>query len=263
MARIAVSAAATIPFAFATGFAATSDKLFWLKPAIHDKNVRRDIASGSFFSARSSDIANDSDAEVRHKEGGIRPDESRQVLWRTVLGSGGDKRSSERSDNLFIALSSYKICILFMLTRAGSGCKICSPAERKLAMKKGKPAKANIKTNLYTTTEVGTLLEAIQKDIKIIAEGHTGLDNKLEKVEVALHGNNRRLDSLEFGFSVMSGKVTRLEDAVSLLSKEVREVKSDLVQTKNELKKDIGEVKKELKADIQNLGERLTTVETR
>src|SRR3990167_4783749 len=90
-------------------------------------------------------------------------------------------------------------------------------------MKKDRPTK-----NGYTVTEVGTMLENIHDEIKIIAEGHAGLDQRLEKVEIAVHGNSRRLDSLELGFTVLDGKVTRLEDAVSLVSKEIRETREEL-----------------------------------
>ena len=50
-------------------------------------------------------------------------------------------------------------------------------------MTKEKPAKKNHKTGTYTVTEVGTLLEGINDAIKRIAEGHTGLDQRMEKLE--------------------------------------------------------------------------------
>ena len=111
-------------------------------------------------------------------------------------------------------------------------------------MKKEKVGKA-IQGKAYSTTEVGTMLEDIRKSVKFIAEGHSGLDNRLEKVEVAVHGNSRRLDMLEVSSRIIGNTVSHLEDAVSKLNK-------DLTATREELKK-----------DILDLGDRLTSVETR
>ena len=119
-------------------------------------------------------------------------------------------------------------------------------------MRKEKPAKEKRKEDPYSVTEVGTLLENIDKSVRQIAEGHVGLDKRLENVEVALHGNSRRLDSLDLGFRVVKDKVTRLEDAVSLLSKDLKETREELKGTREELK-----------GEIRELGTRLTGVETR
>ena len=94
------------------------------------------------------------------------------------------------------------------------------------------------------TTEVGAMLEALHSEIKTVSKDHSGLDKRLENIEIEIHGNSRRLDTLQLSSKVTSDKVSRLEDAVSLLSK-------DLKETKNELK-----------GEIQASGTRLTTVET-
>ena len=122
-------------------------------------------------------------------------------------------------------------------------------------MKKSK-AIQEVKGRAFSATEVGTMLEDINKSIKIVAEGHSGLDRRLENVEVALHGNSRRLDFLEISSRVVNDKVSRLEDAVSKLNK-------DLTATREELKKEIADTKTELRKDIVELGDRLTSVETR
>ena len=118
-------------------------------------------------------------------------------------------------------------------------------------MRKEKPVKEKRKEDPYSVTEVGTLLENIDKSVRQIAEGHVGLDKRLENVEVALHGNSRRLDNLDLGFRVINDKVTRLEDAVSLLSKDLKETREELKGTREELK-----------GEIRELGTRLTGVET-
>ena len=103
----------------------------------------------------------------------------------------------------------------------------------------------------FSPTEVGSLLEEIRQDVKLIAEGHTGLDQKLEKVdaglqtldkrvervEIAVHGNSRRIDSLDLSSQTQNLRLDYLEDAVSKLGK-------DLAEAKTELKKDIHDLGK-------------------
>lgn len=120
-------------------------------------------------------------------------------------------------------------------------------------MKPMKPAKGSKKTDTYSVTEVGTLLEAIDTKITQIAEGHTNLDQKLEKVEIALHGNSRRLDQLELGFDVINGKVTRLEDAVSKLSKDLKETRQNLESKIENLDTKIDKARVELGSKIDIL----------
>jgi len=119
-------------------------------------------------------------------------------------------------------------------------------------MKKERSTKGKPKAPPYSVTEVGTLLESMDKKIDQIAEGHVGLDKRLEDVEVAIHGNSRRLDHLELVSNVVNGKVGRLEDAVSLLSKETKGIRKELEETR-----------KELGDKVDNLGHRLTAVESR
>ena len=117
-------------------------------------------------------------------------------------------------------------------------------------MKRGKPANESKKLHAFTPTEVGTLLESMDKKIDLIAENHGGLDGRLEKVEIALHGNSRRLDTLEVGFRVVNDRVTGLEDGLSKLSKDVGGIFKELKGTREELG-----------AKIDDLGNRLSAVE--
>ena len=110
-------------------------------------------------------------------------------------------------------------------------------------MKKSKSEKS-VTRNGYTSTEVGAMLENMDKNIQLIAEGHGDLNKKLERIEVEVHGNSRRLDMLELRAGATSGKVSHIEDAISKLGK------------------DLEATRKELKEDIHNLGQRLTTVES-
>lgn len=122
-------------------------------------------------------------------------------------------------------------------------------------MKPGKPNQKSRKTDRYTVTEVGTLLEAMDGKINHVLEGHVGLDRRLEKLEVAVHGNNRRLDHLELNVNVLNGKASRLEDAVSMLSKDLRE-------TREELRKELKDTRQELGGKIDRFDKRLITVES-
>lgn len=125
----------------------------------------------------------------------------------------------------------------------------------------------------FTANEVGTMLESINTQIKAVAEGHSGLDKRLERVEVEVHGNSRRLDMLELSFRILNDKTSHVENAVSKLNKDVTGLKGDVAGLKGDvaglkgdvagIKTDLAATKKELKADIRELGNRLTTVETR
>lgn len=117
-------------------------------------------------------------------------------------------------------------------------------------MKGKKPAKGN-KAIVYTGTGFGTILEAIHKDVKTIAESHSGIEKRLENIEREVHGNSRRLDMVEMSSRTTADRVGRLEDAVSMVSKDLKETRQELKDTKNELKN-----------DIKELGVRLTSVES-
>ncbi len=117
-------------------------------------------------------------------------------------------------------------------------------------MTKEKPAKENKTTDRYTVTEVGTILEAIRKDFKVVSEGHADLDSRMEKLEIAVHGNSDRLDMVKLRLVVVEGKASRLEDAVSKLSKDLRETRAEL-----------GETRQELKSELVGINNRLSSVE--
>lgn len=128
-------------------------------------------------------------------------------------------------------------------------------------MKGKKPAK-EIKSPGFTNTQVGAILEAVHKDVKAIAEGHSGLEKRLDNIEREVHGNSRRLDMVELSTRTTADRVGRLEDAVSMVSKDLKETRQELKDTKNELKNDIKETRSELKVKIEELGARLTSVES-
>ncbi len=112
-------------------------------------------------------------------------------------------------------------------------------------MKKEKPAKSKKTSDHFTATEVGTLIESFRSEIRVIAENHTALDTRLEKIEIAIHGNSRRLDMIELRLDVMDGKIARLEDGLLKLSKDLRDTRQ------------------ELKNEIHELGTRLDSVKSR
>ena len=126
-------------------------------------------------------------------------------------------------------------------------------------MKKGKEEKMNKTAAGFSATQVGTMLEGIHKEIKIVAEGHTDLDRRIERLEVEVHGNSNRLEMLEITSRMTTDKVSHLENAISKLGKDLR---AEIAETKKELKAEIAETKAELKKDIHELGNRLTSIES-
>ena len=123
-------------------------------------------------------------------------------------------------------------------------------------MKKEKTAKSKNKTDQYSVTEVGALVGSFHNEIKAIAEGQVATERRLGNVETELHGVNRRLDMVELGLDVVNGKVTRMEDGLLKLSK-------DLKETGQELKAEIAETRTELKANIHELSDRIAVVESK
>ena len=129
-------------------------------------------------------------------------------------------------------------------------------------MKKEKPAKET--KNSYTVTEVGTLLEGLRKEIKIIGENHSGLDKRLGDIEVEIHGNSEKLTMLQLVSGITKDKVSHLDNRVSLLDKKVSQLDQkvgQLDQKVGQLDQNVSGLGEELKSEIRGLGNRLTTIE--
>ena len=148
-------------------------------------------------------------------------------------------------------------------------------------MKKEKALKAD-KNSGYSSTQVGTMLESLHQEIKVIAENHGDLDRRLERLEIEVSGNSDKMKLLEVTWRITNDTVSHLENAVSKLGKDLKaeiqdvrqelkseiqgvrqDLKSEIQDVRKELKKEITDTKAELKADIHALGDRLTAVETR
>lgn len=122
-------------------------------------------------------------------------------------------------------------------------------------------------------TEVGTLLESLRKEIKIIGENHSGLDKRLGDIEVEIHGNSEKLTMLRLVSDVTKDKVSHLDNRVSLLDKKISQLDQKVVQLDNKvgqldqrvsgLDQSVSKLGEELKSEIRELGSRLTSVETR
>ncbi len=87
-----------------------------------------------------------------------------------------------------------------------------------------------IKSDKFTVTEVGTLLESMDQKINLIAESQVSTDRRLANVETELHGVNRRLDLVELGIDVVKSKVVRLEDGLLKLTKDLKDTRSELTE---------------------------------
>ena len=75
-----------------------------------------------------------------------------------------------------------------------------------------KPARKNNQAKDFTATEVGTLVEGLHKEIRLVAEGHVSLEKGMERVEISVSGNSRRLDRLEMSSQIVNDKLHRIED---------------------------------------------------
>ena len=125
-------------------------------------------------------------------------------------------------------------------------------------MRKEKP-NSEKRSSGFTATEVGSMLESIGKEIRVVAEGHGDLDRRLGDLEVEIHGNTEKLNMLQIVSGVTKDKVSHLDNRVSLLDKKV----SQLDQKVSQLDQKVGQLGEELKSEIRELGNRLTVVETR
>lgn len=132
-------------------------------------------------------------------------------------------------------------------------------------MKKEKP-NSEKRSSGFTATEVGSMLESIGKEIRVVAEGHSDLDRRLGDLEVEIHGNTEKLNMLQIVSGVTKDKVSHLDNRVSLLDKKVGNLDqkvSQLDQKVSQLDQKVSQVGVELKSEIRELGNRLTGVENR
>lgn len=138
-------------------------------------------------------------------------------------------------------------------------------------MKKSEPVKAN-KNKAYSATEVGAMLENIDTNVRLLAESHGALDKRLERVEVEVHGNSRRLDTLEIAVGISNDRIGHLENKVSLLDNKVSKLDDKVAKLDNRVTKlddkltkldgKVDKMDKDLKNEIHKLGDRLITVES-
>ena len=108
-----------------------------------------------------------------------------------------------------------------------------------------KPARKNNQAKDFTATEVGALVEGLHKEIRLAAEDHERLEKGVERVEIAVSGNSRRLDRLEMGSQIVNDKLHRIEDGMLKLSKDLRETREELGETREELNGKIETVRRE------------------
>jgi len=97
------------------------------------------------------------------------------------------------------------------------------------------------------------LLERIEKKVGIIAEGHSGLDRKIDKT-------NERLDGMDDRLQIISNKMS--EHGNKLIEHDRRFDRIEMVVTEN--RTDIKVLKagqEELKTDVNRIETRLDTIE--
>jgi hypothetical protein len=78
---------------------------------------------------------------------------------------------------------------------------------------------------IYTTSEVGVILERVEDTVKILAESHMGLAKKQDEMQETLVNMDNRLGRVEIRLNSVETKIDRLQD--------------DMVEVKFELKKKV------------------------
>ncbi|NTV41125.1 MAG: hypothetical protein HGA61_02525 [Candidatus Moranbacteria bacterium] len=78
---------------------------------------------------------------------------------------------------------------------------------------------------IYTTSEVGVILERVEDTVKILAESHVSLAKKQDEMQETLVNMDNRLGRVEIRLDSVETKIDRLQD--------------DMVEVKFELKKKV------------------------
>ena len=94
----------------------------------------------------------------------------------------------------------------------------------------------------------GVLLEEIQKQLDIAAEGRQALSEKLDRTEHELKGDFALLDQRVMQ---LDGKVTKLDDKVTKLNKKVDATRSDLRKEVAKLDQKIDATREDLRGEIR------------
>ena len=74
----------------------------------------------------------------------------------------------------------------------------------------------------------GVKVEDLQRQVKAVAEGHSLLNEKIDRLDRKVDGLDRRVDDLDKKVDSLAGKVNSLEGRMGKLETDMKEVKQDL-----------------------------------
>ncbi|WP_334137365.1 hypothetical protein [Muricomes intestini] len=74
----------------------------------------------------------------------------------------------------------------------------------------------------------GVKVEDLQRQVKAVAEGHSLLNEKIDRLDRKVDGLDRRVDGLDKKVDSLAGKVNSLEGRMGKLETDMKEVKQDL-----------------------------------
>jgi len=75
--------------------------------------------------------------------------------------------------------------------------------------------------------ETRVLLEDVRSGLKIVAEGHTSIVRRLDKVEDKLEQHDHRFDQLEGKLGQVDGRLNKIEGQLDQLQNQVTSVLTD------------------------------------
>jgi len=89
-----------------------------------------------------------------------------------------------------------------------------------------------IEEKIFTAGEVGSMLENIDSTMKILAENHSGVIDRLDGIDNRLNGIDNRLDGIDNRLDSIDNRLDRVDVKIDRLQ-------DDMVEVKFELKKKV------------------------
>ena len=84
----------------------------------------------------------------------------------------------------------------------------------------------------YTASEFGSILERIDTNVQILAEGHSNLAQGQHEIKEVLTVVNERLDRVEI-------RLNGIDDKLELVETKIDRLQDDMVEVKFELKRNV------------------------
>ena len=95
-------------------------------------------------------------------------------------------------------------------------------------------------SKVFSSRQVGVLLESMHKDIKIVAEQHGDIMKKLEEHDKRVDTNEEMIASLAVDMTIVKSDIVGIKSDIVVIKSDVKVMKSDIVVIKNELTQKVG-----------------------